>query len=102
MPEMSHQVDEGKYITFKRSEFLDVMNEWVAPAIRNAALRMALADAVVIRRQDFFAPAALKTMFSASPWRLDTPDSCWPSGCSASLTTSMNSRYWPPKRPTLP
>jgi hypothetical protein len=66
--------DEGapldeKYITFKRQEFLEL----VSPEARNFAtskalydklLDLALPDAVVIRRQDYFASPALNAYAS--------------------------------------
>lgn len=57
----SMEPNDDKYVTFKRDEFMNVMGEWVAPQIKDALLSLILADAVVIRRQDFFASPALGT-----------------------------------------
>ena len=61
--------NDDKYLTFKRSEFMEWLG-WLTthdlrmvevPTLLTGVERIALRDAVVIRRQDYFAPAALAT-----------------------------------------
>ena len=64
--------NDEKYITFKREEFFQMVGLWSSqhmPAVNVANLigdadTYALPDAVVIRRQDFFAPGALASYAS--------------------------------------
>lgn len=57
-------MQDGKYITFKRTEFNAFMNNLLAQLpsgdeVRVTGATLEVQDAVVIRRQDVFAPPAL-------------------------------------------
>ena len=51
---------DNKYVTFKREEFVRYMQGLPPQAFTNIEIK----DAVVIRRQDFFAPGALASYAS--------------------------------------
>ena len=94
---MSQKVDDQKYIVFKRDAFYEMMGRlalpphygqtatgkveragahWdcapIAEAIKEDAERTCLADAVVIRRQDVFAPPALDAYANAIQCVIET------------------------------
>lgn len=96
-------VDEAKYITFKRADFYDMMGRlalppytghtptgkveraggnWdcapIAEEIQRCAEAMELHDAVVIRRQDVFAPPALDAYASAIQVVIEMLGQCIP------------------------
>lgn len=54
---------DGKYVVFKREEWRQWIDEW--PEVDPEAEPAALEDAVVIRRQDVFAPPALDAYANA-------------------------------------
>ena len=68
---------DQKYVVFKREEWEAIAAD-TGTATRNEFLRSAVEDAVVIRRQDVFAPAALEGYANAITVALSMADPSTP------------------------